>query len=198
MTEVMIDGKKVTIRDATRTEFLKIRSLVKKGYTYRKINDLFRAEGKKCSNYKIKKALLWTPNGLVKQSGTQTETIETSRLTRPPAPPKRVETETQSETQLKHDEKAMWDNYRPPVKRKSKPISNFKSKDKFVLWVKTLDQNDYTGNRLSAIKRFQEHGRPGIQEGTIDLYIEFCKLPPVRDEMINELKTVLKKRNGGA
>ena len=198
MTEVLINGKRCTVQDQTLTDYLKIRTLHERGYTYRQINDEFRAGKKTCSNYKIKAALAWEPNGLKKpKSETQTETIETSRLSKPPAPPTRVESETQTETRVKHDEKAMWDSYKRPTPRTSPPIITFKSKDEFVLWVKTLSPEEYTGNRLAAIKRFQEHGRPGLQEGTVDLYIEFCKLPPVRDELMGELKEKLKQRNGG-
>lgn len=96
-------------------------------------------------------------------------------------------------------QKDIWKEAEKKHKSKIVPIKRveFKSANDFIVWVNTLNPDDYVFNDLSALNRIQAHKRPGLIYGTLSLYQKFCKLPPVEQEMMNELKVVLEKRKNG-
>ena len=193
MTEVLIDGVVRTIRDSTLTKYNKIKALAARGYTFRKIKDEL-----KCGNNTIQDALKYVPNSVPKTKGTK----GTSQLRTPPPPPIRDSVPILTGTKKEHDEKAMWDAYRPPKKTYTKPVPKIKfaGKDEFILWCKAQDPLHFTGNRRAVLERIQKHQRYGLSEGTVDLYIEFCNPKStlaLQSDVIGELKQVLQKRNGG-
>jgi len=196
MTEVLIHGKRCTVRAATLVKYNKIKALHDRGYTVRKIKTEMN-----CSAKTIQDALGYVPNGVPKKK----EQMGTSQLSKPPTPPIQDSVPIRTGTNREQDEKAMWTSYEA-TKRTSPRFSStplvvapqFKSTNDFMLWAKTEDITKWTGHREKALKRIQVHERDSLSEGTVDLYIHFCKnVKPPQEDLMIELKAKLKQRNGG-